>query len=447
LDLFLENLSDPAYQESTQFLYDLQYSGIKLGLKNIEDFLEHLGNSQKNLNTIHLAGTNGKGSTTAILESILIEAGFTVGCYTSPHLISFQERIRLNRKLIDIDYIDKFVRKNKEVISRLKLTFFEATTGLAFKYFAENKPDILIVESGLGGRLDSTNVIHSPLSIITKIDLDHQPYLGDTIEKISHEKAGIIFKDSEVFTSNKDFVSANIIEDKCKEVGAKFNNIHNLSSLELNKISTGGMTFRYYSQKAIFKNLKIPLIGMHQLENAKLAITALLFNNTYKIKFEHIKSGLASVLWPGRLQLLNKEPALLLDAGHNPDGFKSSLKTSKKITTGNLHVVCGIVDDKSSKDIAEVVEHYSDFVYLTDFQSRRLLPPAEFLKFFSKDKQVQIFKNNCFERILKLIKKVEKNDTILLIGSHYLIGEFLYDKNKKRVCFLLPNHLNLFGNL
>ncbi len=434
MDLFLENLSDPAYKESTQFLYDLQYSGIKLGLKNILNFLKHLGNPQKKLKTIHLAGTNGKGSTAAIIESILIEAGYKVGCYTSPHLISFQERIRINRKLIDINFIDNFVKENKKVISNLKLTFFEATTGLAFKYFAEKKPDILIVESGLGGRLDSTNVIQSPLSIITKIDLDHQPYLGDTIEKISHEKAGIIFKGSEVFTSNKDIISTKIIEEKCIEVNAEYHNIHNLASIELKKISKRGMIFSYYSSKIILKDLEIPLIGMHQLENAKLAVSALLFNRTYKVEIEHIKRGLTSVLWPGRLQLLYKEPALLLDAGHNPDGFTNSLKTAKKVTSGDLHVICGIVNDKSSKDIAKIVEDYSDFIHLVDFQSKRLLPAAEFLKYFRNDKNVRISKNNCFEEIIRLLKEVKKDDTILLIGSHYLIGEFLFDwiKTKKR---------------
>ena len=314
------------------------------------------------------------------------------------------------------------------------MTFFEATTGLAFKYFEQQKPDILILECGLGGRLDSTNVVHSPVSIITKIALDHQQFLGDTIEKISTEKAGIIFPESNVFTSNRAKNCTEIIEKKCFEVKAQYNNIHDLAAIELKIMSAGCMTFNYFSQKANFTNLSMPLIGKHQLENVKLAITTLLYNSFFKIEQRHIKNGLASILWPGRLQLLHKKPNLLLDAGHNPDGFKNSLQTAKKVTPGKLYVVCGIVDDKNIKEIAETVEDYSDFVKLVDFQSRRALPGNKFIKYFLNKNKVKIAKSRSYEEIENLLSNIKINDTILLIGSHYLAGKFLQDwiKYKKQ---------------
>ena len=247
-------------------LFALQRLGIKVGLEHTEELLIAIGNPHANLNCIHIAGTNGKGSTCAIINRILIESGLTVGLYTSPHLINFNERIKVNDQEISDHDIAQFMRMNRAHIKYINTTFFETTTAMAFDYFNKKSVDIAVIETGLGGRLDSTNVISPLVCGITSISLDHSDILGDTIEKISKEKAGIIKKNTPIYIFEQNENIIEIIKKKSAKVNApltiiKSNDVETFTSNEL------GSVFKYKGH-----NIKFPLIGGHQVENCVLAI-------------------------------------------------------------------------------------------------------------------------------------------------------------------------------
>lgn len=442
MDSFLEKLSNPVYKDTVQFLFNLRYSGIKLGLQNITLFLKELGNPHLNKKYIHIAGTNGKGSTVAILEALLMESGYTVGVFTSPHLITFQERIRINQKMIPVEAIIQFVEQYRDKIKKYKLTFFETSTALAFWYFSQQNPDIILIEAGLGGRLDSTNVIHAPIVGITHIDYDHTQYLGDTIEKIASEKAGIIHKNSNVFLSQNSDEVVHIFQERCIQTNAYLYYTPNISSIQLKQMNPDKMIFDFFlhtqNKDFSFAYLKSKLIGIHQLENLRLALTILLQSELIPPESQPIQRGLDRVIWPARLQVIAHNPVTILDVGHNPDGFEQTLYSIRKlIHETRLFVIAGIVNDKEPRRIASILEQYAYQILLVSFASSRTLAPEKFYQFFEDKSKVICSKKNVYETFLELKSKIKKDDTILIIGSHYLIGEFLESwlHNKKRFDF------------
>ena len=260
--------------EVLTYLYGLQRVGIKLGLDNIHALLDAIGQPHKQLQTIHIAGTNGKGSTAAFLNTILQAQGYTVALYTSPHLVKFNERIRINDVPISDAEIVAYTEKLRPHIDRLRCSFFEATTALAFAYFAEKKPDIAIIETGLGGRLDATNVLSPILTLITPVDFDHREYLGNTLAQIAGEKAGIIKPAVPCLTNNVSPDVLSVLQTKCREQHSPFINIHEYGQATVKAIRFQSTLCDIELFGNYYEDITVGLPGSHQLNNAMLAVAA-----------------------------------------------------------------------------------------------------------------------------------------------------------------------------
>jgi len=385
------------YQDMLNELYSLDIKKWTLGLERIELLLKKSGNPEKNLKCIHVAGTNGKGSVCAMISSILIDAGYKIGLYTSPHLKKFNERIRINNKLISDDNIVKYYLMVKKYVTNQ--SFFEITTAMAFLYFAGKNVDFAVLEVGLGGRLDATNVVVPLVSVITNIGLEHTEFLGNTIEKIAHEKAGIIKKNIPVVTAAEGIALAAI-----------------------KKISNERNSKLYIADKKN-ANYRIGLKGEFQKLNAAMAIKAIeILKNNYgvQIKKSNVKKGLLNVEWPARLQFIGKN--ILVDCAHNPHGFKVLAKELRNFKYKRLIIVLGFSNDKDIKTISKIINPLANKIILTKSQNEKADEPDSIKQYFNKNSI--IIKNP--KNALKYAKKIAlKNDLILITGSIFLVGELL----------------------
>lgn len=331
------------YQETLNWMfnqlpmYQLQgASAYKKDLTNAYLLAHHLGNPEKNLKCIHVAGTNGKGSTSHMLASILQEAGYTVGLYTSPHLKDYRERIKINGIEISEDFVCDFINKNKSFFEANDMSFFEMTVGLAFDYFSKEKVDIAIIEVGMGGRLDATNIISPLISVITNIDLDHTQFLGNTLDAIAFEKAGIIKPNIPV-----------VIGEFTSETKPVFLTKANENSSEI-----------YFASDLILDNYPSDLIGDYQVHNKKNVLQSIAILNSqkeFKISESQIKSGLLNVIkntgLEGRWQQLGEFPKIICDTAHNKNGLEIVMKQIQKEKFDTLHIVLGVVNDKDLDEI------------------------------------------------------------------------------------------------
>ncbi len=327
------------YQETVDWMFaqlpmyqNQGKTAFKKDLTNSVALSNKLGNPEKKFKTIHVGGTNGKGSTSHMLASVLQEAGYKVGLYTSPHLKSFTERIRINGKEIAKESVVQFISENKYFLETQRLSFFEMTVGMAFDYFAKQLVDIAIIEVGLGGRLDSTNIITPEVSVITNIGLDHTQFLGETLPEIAFEKAGII----------KNRVPV-VIGERQQEVEHVFSAKADACKSEI--LFASDEDFNYTTD----------LLGNYQVNNIKTAVKAIQQLKEFKIIEDNIKNGLLNVVkntnLKGRWQILQQEPKIICDTAHNKEGLFYTLKQLKKENFKALHIVLGVVSDKSLKDI------------------------------------------------------------------------------------------------
>ncbi|MGD9506137.1 MAG: folylpolyglutamate synthase/dihydrofolate synthase family protein [Syntrophobacteraceae bacterium] len=349
------------YQESIDYLFSLQKFGIKLGLNRTENLLARVGNPHERLRCIHIGGTNGKGSTAAMLSSILKEHGFRVGLYTSPHLVRFTERFRINDEEASEERILDICTRIRSVLDEREApTFFEMVTAMAFLYFAEEKVDWAIIEVGMGGRLDATNIIHPEVSIITNISFDHQEYLGNTLAAIAREKAGIIKPGVPLVTAARQPVVQGVFKATCLRCKSQ---LHRLGT-DFRIRRDGEDSFRYQGLRHAWSGVHPRLTGAHQFSNAALALASLEIlekKGLLTLDFDAIQEGLLKVRWPARFETLQKEPLIVLDGAHNPQGaetLRETLKTS--FASRKIHLVIGIMHDKDIRGIF-----------------RRLLPIAE----------------------------------------------------------------------
>lgn len=366
------------YRETLDYLFGLQRFGIKLGLDNITALLKDLGSPHLGLRAVHIAGSNGKGSTAAFLTFMLRAAGYRVGLYTSPHLVDFSERIQVDGKPVPTARVVSLTRQIRERVqamaqagelwpadrSRLPahfdpqkatITFFEFTTALAFLYFREMKIDIAVVETGLGGRLDATNVLDPLLGLITSISLEHQQYLGNTIRKIAAEKAGIIKPRRPLLTSARHPSALALFRRKCRALQAPFY----AWKKDFRALRKAPRVIDYQGRLHRWPGLNLGLAGGHQVVNASLAIAAVetLMENGWAIHEAQIREGLAQTKWPGRLELLAGDPPILLDGAHNPEAAKVLKKALlQDFPRRRLIMVLGIMADKDmGKMMAELV--------------------------------------------------------------------------------------------
>ena len=406
-------MTSPNLSQTLESLYKLQRRGIKMGLNHTLWLLKFLNNPQDNFKTIHLAGTNGKGSTAAIINSILIANGYKVGLYTSPHLISFNERIRVNGATITDEEIISFMKHVEPAINEIKSTFFEVTTAMAFYHFNDNDVDVAIIETGLGGRLDSTNVVNPSLTVMTPISLDHRDILGSTIEKIAKEKAGIIKRGVPLITANQVNNVSKILEKRIRE---KESVMHTCPNPESVKLSSDGTSFEVYGN-----NFSTPLIGEHQAQNAALAMASIkLFNP--KISYETIGKGLRNVYWPGRLQQVSDK--IYYDVAHNENGVKSVLSNlSRMFPTSKFYGLLCLKGDKEIDCIAESIKSQFEMLFVSTSKDGLLMKSERLSKELHNLKVENFPSSNINSSISKINKVRNSNDVILIFGSHYIANE------------------------
>ena len=408
------------YEQALEKLFSLHQFGIKLGLDNIKKLLKHIGNPEAKLKTIHIAGSNGKGSTASFIASILTEAGYTVGLYTSPHFVNYNERIRINGTEISDSYVVEFVKKNNDFIDAESPTFFELTTAIAFQYFAENNIDYAIIETGLGGRLDATNVLKSLATVFTSISLEHTNILGNNLISIANEKAGIIKRNQKVFIGSLPVEAKNVIINKAIESDSEYFEIDKLVAFSKNL----GILYNGNSE-IIISNL--PLLGEYQIKNASLAVLTIV-NIFPKIENIFINNGLENVLknsgLQGRYEIFNNNPKVIFDSAHNFEGIELFLEEFKneKNNFFKSHLIFGSMKDKNVEEILKKLSIYFDVIYVTEIEYERSLRINELIdigeKFGLKVKQLK----NPSLFISEFVKS-NNGEVLVVLGSMYILGE------------------------
>ena len=386
-------------------------SAYKKDLSNIILICQHLNNPQNNFKSIHIGGTNGKGSCSHMLSSILQEANYKVGLYTSPHLVDFRERIKINGDMISKDYVLKFMHENFDFFESNNLSFFEMTVGLAFDYFSKNKVDIAIIEVGMGGRLDSTNIINPILSIITNISLDHTRFLGSNIFDIAKEKAGII----------KDNIPV-VIGQTQQEISPIFTDIAKSKNSEI-----------IFADHSIYDTYDCDLKGDYQKKNiiTVLKSTEILKHLDYKINDSHIKTGLSNVSnntgLQGRWQVIQRKPMIICDTAHNEAALREVISQLIDMEYSDLHFIIGFSNDKNLKKISKIFPEDSKY-YFVQSKVGRARDAKEVRDIFKLNNRCGDYYKS-IENTIKYVKGVSKeNDIIFIGGSTFVVSEIL-DKN------------------
>jgi dihydrofolate synthase/folylpolyglutamate synthase len=403
------------YSEAIQFLYDLRLFGAKFGLDNTFKLAARAGNPQDRLRFIHVAGTNGKGSTCAILESVYRAAGLRTGLFTSPHLVSFRERIQVNRQLISEAEVVRLVEALQPWLKQFPAdhhpTFFEVITVMALEFFAEQKCDLVIWETGLGGRLDATNVVTPLASVITNIQFDHQQWLGDTLERIAAEKAGIIKPGVPVITTADEPEALAVIEKTAREKNAPL--IKVISANKLAALFRGAAT--------------LPLLGDHQKLNAALALaTVETLQGEIPVSAAAVCTGLETVNWPGRLQSITRDSGqnILLDGAHNVAGAKALLSALEKNSpAARQTLVLGVLQDKDWPQICRTLAPLAARIFTVPVASERTAAAHELAAACrAANPAAEIAACDSLRRALE---QVANDRFVVVTGSLYLVGEAL----------------------
>ena len=380
-------------------------SAYKVDLTNIKKLTQFLANPQNDYPTIHIAGTNGKGSTSHMLASILQESGYKVGLTTSPHLKDFRERIRVNGQMCSEDFVIDFVEKNKAELESLNASFFEVSVAMAFTYFSQEKVDVAIIETGLGGRLDSTNIIHPILSIITNIGLDHTSILGNTLEEIATEKAGIIKPNTPI-----------IIGETLPETKPIFEQIAKENNAEIS-----------FSEELISEEFESDLKGIYQSKNKKTVLSAIevLQKSGWNVNLNSIQKGLQNVKLNtglrGRWDIFNEKPLIVADTAHNPHGLSEVIKQINQTSYERLHLVLGFVNDKDVQSILDFFPKNAKY-YFTQPDVPRKLAIEELKEIVSDELEADYFET--VNEALKAAKtNASENDFIYVGGSTFVVAE------------------------
>jgi dihydrofolate synthase/folylpolyglutamate synthase len=428
------------YAETLKYLYGLQKFGMKLGLRNIRSLLKSVGNPEKKFPSIHIAGTNGKGSTAAMLASILQAAGYNVGLYTSPHLVKFTERVKINAHAITDDQVVAYTRQLKPKADELKPTFFEVTTAIAFLHFADEQIDVAVIETGLGGRLDATNVLRPLLSIITNIGLEHTEHLGATLGRIASEKAGIMKRGVTCLVGEMKPSAQKSLRRAAKSKGVRLTPTTAVSEIEVLQEDLSGIKLNLKTPKREYPNLRVSLGGDFQAENARLAVLAAESiaaeksirrrpGNEFHIKSNHIYTGLKRIRqntgFRGRLEVVLRNPRIVLDVAHNADAMDRLTRTLENLSLRNLIVVFGVMKDKNYEEMIRSLGRISKELIAVKpridraVESRMIVEFARSLGISASDTR------SVRSGMAIAIKKARMSDAVLVTGSHYVVGEAL----------------------
>jgi dihydrofolate synthase/folylpolyglutamate synthase len=421
------------YSAALKFVLDREHFGMKLGLENISRFLDRIGSPHNRYPSVHIAGTNGKGSTASYIESILRHAGYKTGIFTSPHLIDFRERIKVDGRPISKKYVTDFVREYRGLIIRNKITFFEVCTALAFCYFADCRVDIAVVEVGLGGRLDATNTLRPILSIITDISYDHTQILGETLEKIAFEKAGIIKAGVPVLVGimkpePKSTIADIALERKAPTIFINGNHFRRREKL---------FFFDYRNNGFRLDALRSALPGRHQVLNAALSVRAMeiLGELGFKAGRRNIRKGLRKVDWPGRFQIIRlpNGSIVILDVAHNPAGFKATVECFKELFPGRkADILIGFVKTKDFSKSISYLKSVARSVEICRLNTYRSANPEEIAAAFGRSLR-PIVSESTAASSRKVMKWAAPGDIILVCGSHFMVGDFLIELRRQGV--------------
>lgn len=410
------------YKDTLDYLYNsaplfqqIGAGAYKEGLENTWALDEHFGHPHRSFRSIHIAGTNGKGSCSHTLAAILQEAGYKVGLYTSPHLIDFRERIRVNGQPVPEAYVIRFVEEERAFFEPLHPSFFELTTAMAFRYFAEEKVDVAVVEVGLGGRLDCTNIIRPDLCIITNISLDHVQFLGDTLEKIAGEKAGIIKPGIPVVIGETTPETRPVFQKKAEEVGAP---IH----------------FAEEEVKEVHPDWEYELKGLYQEKNRRTlwAALPLLQEGGYQISESDIQAGFAHVVeltgLMGRWQKLQEHPTVVCDTGHNVGGIQYIAEQLRRQVFRRLHIVIGMVNDKDVRGVLALLPREATY-YFTQASVKRALPAGQLARLAAEAR----LQGTCYPDVPSAVRAAQKEslpeDFIFVGGSSFIVADLLANRD------------------
>jgi dihydrofolate synthase / folylpolyglutamate synthase len=482
-----ERLSyDRDYDQALSYLYNLQKFGIKLGLSKTENLLKAFNNPHRTLNCLHIAGSNGKGSVAAMLASIYSRAGYKVGLFTSPHLVDFRERFQINGRLISRSRTLDLIREIQEKADQEEPpTFFEFITAMALIYFFREKVDLAIMEVGLGGRLDATNIIDPLITVITTIALEHQDYLGKTLENIAWEKAGIIKpgvplvtgvgqkkaleqieaicreRQSPIYRAGRDFRTRKLGKGKFSYFGFRISDcemkepsgVRRSAFVEgkygrSNRLDTEYlMPHKNKDRESItplsaignpqLKGLQLALRGDYQIKNAALVLAVVgLLQKEYPVKERKIREGLSKVSWPGRMEVLSERPWIVLDGAHNPGAMKALAETlPQSFFYQKLFLVFGMMKDKNIKQTLNYITPLAKHILLTRAEYDRSADPEDLKQYFNKDRpRPRVFPTIPLA-ITQALKEAGPKDLILITGSLFVVGETRawWGRNKRSI--------------
>ena len=410
------------YLECLEYIHSVNWCFCKPGLERIGELCRKLGDPQKNMKFVHVAGTNGKGSFSAMLSSVLVEQGYKVGLYTSPYIKVFNERMRINGENISNAELIELTEMIRPIADGMadKPTEFELITALAFEYFNRNNCDVVVLEAGMGGRLDSTNIIDSSLlSVITGIALDHTAFLGDSVPKIAAEKAGIIKSGCPVLFGGTDESAREVIEAKACEMGSDIYTVDYgaISGLEM---SLDGSRFDFGEHK----DIKISLLGAYQPRNAAVVLTAvdILRKQGIEISEESVKNGLGKASWPARFEILSKEPLVIFDGAHNPQGISAAVESIKLyFADRKVYLLTGVLRDKDYTAIAKDLSAVASKAFTLTPDNPRALSAREYAEVL-EEAGIPATPSDSIKEAFERAKEAAKNDGVPLIclGSLYV---------------------------
>ncbi len=421
-----------ASQNPLEYLSGLRDKGIHLSLVPVSQLLDRLNNPQEKYKTVLVSGTNGKGSIAAMISSILLEGGVKVGLYTSPHLINVNERIKINDCMITMEELSYLIEKVRGEIEG-DITYFEFITALAFLHFFRNSVDVAVLEVGMGGRLDATNVVIPEVSVISNVSLEHVKYLGSNLGAVAWEKGGIIKNGGICITGAKEKRVLKVLENICSEREARLYRLGKdvkaraVKTLRLEEAYTPELnTFSYKGIKKDYRNLVCPLIGRHQIENAAVALGTieLLADKGFGVDDSAVMRGLRNVRWEGRLEVLRNSPMLVVDGAHNPAGASALFRALRdKFSYRKLILLFGVLGDKDYRRMLKKLAPLADKLILTEPKDKRSLHLMDILPVAKRYiNSVEIIEDSG-RALSRAFALAEKDDLICVTGSLFLVGE------------------------
>lgn len=413
-------------------LFSLQTFGIKLGLEPVTTLLHEFGDPHLRFPTIHVAGTNGKGSVCAMIASVLQEAGLRVGLYTSPHLVGFEERIRVNGAPIPLERLALLARAMMPAIERIGCTFFEGTTAMGFRHFADEGVEIAVIETGMGGRLDATNVILPLVSAITSISLDHTKHLGDTLEKIAFEKAGIIKPGVPAVVGKVEPRLRNVFLERGREAGAGVGFVEDLCRAAFHDLTFDATVASFITSSDELERVNVNLVGRHQVENARVALATIeMVRERFNLDSTMIRAGMERIRENtgirGRFELIRTDPPVVIDVAHNPDGARVLVDTLGRLVGGRPRVrfVFGAVEDKDIGEIISLFKPLAHTLYAVRADSSRSLPAAEIAIAGEAAGIPTVVAGSVEQGINAALADLEHEEALVICGSFFVVGEAL----------------------